>query len=109
MLVGEQPGDQEDIEGEPFVGPAGGLLESVIKSAGIARRDAYLTNAVKHFKVRETRQASHPQAPLQHRDPGLPHVARAGATTGPPSRRRLLGNDGRPCRARAGRDHPLGP
>ena len=50
MLVGEQPGDREDIEGEPFVGPAGGLLESVIKSAGIARRDAYLTNAVKHFK-----------------------------------------------------------
>jgi uracil-DNA glycosylase len=50
MLVGEQRGDREDLEGEPFVGPAGGLLTSVLEDAGIAQRDAYVTNAVKHFK-----------------------------------------------------------
>lgn len=50
MLVGEQPGDREDLEGEPFVGPAGRLLDSVLGAAGIARRDVYVTNAVKHFK-----------------------------------------------------------
>jgi DNA polymerase len=52
MLVGEQPGDREDREGEPFVGPAGGVLERALESAGIAREEVYLTNAVKHFKWR---------------------------------------------------------
>jgi uracil-DNA glycosylase len=50
MLVGEQPGDREDIEGEPFVGPAGRLLDKSLEEAGIARRDVYVTNVVKHFK-----------------------------------------------------------
>jgi uracil-DNA glycosylase len=50
MLVGEQPGDREDIEGEPFVGPAGGLLGRALGEAGIERDAVYLTNAVKHFK-----------------------------------------------------------
>lgn len=50
MLVGETPGDREDIEGEPFVGPAGKLLDEALAAAGIGRRDVYLTNAVKHFK-----------------------------------------------------------
>jgi DNA polymerase len=50
FLVGEQPGDQEDKEGHPFVGPAGRLLSSALASAGIDRRAAYVTNAVKHFK-----------------------------------------------------------
>ena len=50
MLVGEQPGDREDIEGLPFVGPAGQLLDRALDAAGIERRDCYLTNAVKHFK-----------------------------------------------------------
>jgi uracil-DNA glycosylase family protein len=50
MLVGEQPGDQEDTQGRPFVGPAGRLLEQALVQAGIDRDDAYLTNAVKHFK-----------------------------------------------------------
>jgi uracil-DNA glycosylase len=50
MLVGEQPGDREDREGEPFVGPAGRLLDRALKEAGIDRREAYVTNAVKHFK-----------------------------------------------------------
>jgi uracil-DNA glycosylase len=50
MLVGEQPGDQEDREGKPFVGPAGQLLDEAIAEAGIARDSLWLTNAVKHFK-----------------------------------------------------------
>jgi DNA polymerase len=52
MLVGETPGDREDIEGEPFVGPAGGVLRKALVAAGIEVDDAYLTNAVKHFKWR---------------------------------------------------------
>jgi uracil-DNA glycosylase len=50
MLVGEQPGDQEDLQGKPFVGPAGKLLERALDEAGIDRRKVYLTNAVKHFR-----------------------------------------------------------
>lgn len=50
MLVGEQPGDQEDRAGKPFVGPAGELLDDALAAAGIDRRQVYITNAVKHFK-----------------------------------------------------------
>jgi DNA polymerase len=50
LLVGEQPGDREDLEGRPFVGPAGRLLDEALAEAGIDRADAYVTNAVKHFK-----------------------------------------------------------
>ena len=50
MMVGEQPGDQEDLQGMPFVGPAGQLLDDALQKAGVARRDVYVTNAVKHFK-----------------------------------------------------------
>jgi uracil-DNA glycosylase len=50
MLVGEQPGDREDIEGEPFVGPAGRLLAEAVDAAGIPRDQVYVTNAVKHFR-----------------------------------------------------------
>jgi len=50
MLVGEQPGDQEDVQGQPFVGPAGQLLDRALEEAGVDRRAAYVTNAVKHFK-----------------------------------------------------------
>jgi uracil-DNA glycosylase family protein len=50
MLIGEQPGDREDIEGHPFVGPAGGILDQALEQAEIERRDAYVTNVVKHFK-----------------------------------------------------------
>jgi DNA polymerase len=49
MMVGEQPGDKEDRQGEPFVGPAGSLLRRAIDEAGIDLEDVYLTNAVKHF------------------------------------------------------------
>jgi uracil-DNA glycosylase len=50
MMVGEQPGNDEDLAGAPFVGPAGKLLDRALESAGIARSDAYVTNVVKHFK-----------------------------------------------------------
>ena len=53
MLVGETPGDREDIEGHPFVGPAGKLLDKAMAAAGIPRGDVYITNAVKHFKYVE--------------------------------------------------------
>jgi DNA polymerase len=52
MLVGEQPGDREDIEGHPFVGPAGRVLDQGLERAGIARGDAYVTNVVKHFRYK---------------------------------------------------------
>jgi uracil-DNA glycosylase len=50
MLVGEQPGDQEDLTGRPFVGPAGKVLDRALETAGIDRNSVYITNAVKHFK-----------------------------------------------------------
>ena len=50
MLVGEQPGDKEDIAGKPFVGPAGQILDRALEEAGIDRKKVYVTNAVKHFK-----------------------------------------------------------
>ncbi|MEW6167841.1 MAG: UdgX family uracil-DNA binding protein [Pseudomonadota bacterium] len=50
VLVGEQPGHEEDLRGAPFVGPAGRVLDEALAAAGIARADAYVTNAVKHFK-----------------------------------------------------------
>jgi DNA polymerase len=53
MLVGEQPGDKEDLAGRPFVGPAGRELDRGLEAAGIDRKQAYLTNVVKHFKFEE--------------------------------------------------------
>jgi DNA polymerase len=50
MVVGEQPGDQEDLQGKPFVGPAGALLNNALHEAGVDRKRVYVTNAVKHFK-----------------------------------------------------------
>lgn len=50
MMVGEQPGDKEDLQGRPFVGPAGAVLDKALAAAGIDRKDVYLTNIVKHFK-----------------------------------------------------------
>ena len=52
MLVGEQPGDREDVEGHPFVGPAGRILDQGLEQAGIAPGDTYITNAVKHFRYK---------------------------------------------------------
>ena len=50
MLVGEQPGNDEDLSGHPFVGPSGRILNDALEQAGIDRRQVYVTNAVKHFK-----------------------------------------------------------
>jgi uracil-DNA glycosylase len=53
MFVGEQPGDREDLAGEPFVGPAGKLLDRALQQAGITRDETYVTNAVKHFRFEQ--------------------------------------------------------
>jgi uracil-DNA glycosylase len=53
VLIGEQPGDVEDVRGRPFVGPAGGVLDRALEAAGLERRSVYMTNAVKHFSFEE--------------------------------------------------------
>src|SRR5262249_17988316 len=53
LMIGEQPGDKEDLAGKPFVGPAGALLDRALADAGIDRSDVFVTNAVKHFKFEE--------------------------------------------------------
>lgn len=68
MLVGEQPGDREDLEGRPFVGPAGRMLTSAINASGISPRDVYLTNAVKHFRFERRGKRR------IHEKPGVAHV-----------------------------------
>jgi DNA polymerase len=66
FFVGEQPGDQEDRAGEPFVGPAGRLLRTTLQEVGIAPDDAYITNAVKHFKFIERGKRRIHQAPKRY-------------------------------------------
>ncbi|HEX5951470.1 MAG TPA: UdgX family uracil-DNA binding protein [Actinomycetota bacterium] len=68
MLVGEQPGDREDREGRPFVGPAGRLLERALEDAGIDRDAVYVTNAVKHFRFEQRGKRR------IHRRPGAAHL-----------------------------------
>ncbi|MBV9160743.1 MAG: UdgX family uracil-DNA binding protein [Pseudonocardiales bacterium] len=68
VLVGEQPGDREDIAGEPFVGPAGRVLDRALERAGITRADVYVTNVVKHFRFRREGKVR------RHRTPGVEHV-----------------------------------
>ena len=72
MLVGEQPGDEEDLMGRPFVGPAGRLLDELLAASGIDRGTTYLTNAVKHFRfeVRGKRR--------MHQRPGREHIVSCG-------------------------------
>jgi uracil-DNA glycosylase len=68
MFVGEQPGDREDLAGEPFVGPAGRLLDRALQQAGIAREETYVTNAVKHFRFEQ-------RGPRRiHKAPAVGHV-----------------------------------
>lgn len=67
MLVGEQPGDVEDREGEPFVGPAGHILDEALERAGIDRDSVYLTNAVKHFRhVQRGKRRIHEKPAVSH-------------------------------------------
>jgi uracil-DNA glycosylase family protein len=84
MLVGEQPGDQEDRQGHPFVGPAGKLLDQALVAAGIDRRDVYVTNAVKHFKweaaprgrAAPSAKGSHPRGKRRiHQKPNAREIA----------------------------------
>ena len=113
MLVGEQPGDQEDRQGEPFVGPAGRVLDDALDEAGIDRGQVWLTNAVKHFRheqrgkrrIHQTPElrhlvACHPwlDAELAAIDPEV--VVALGATAG----RAVLG---RPVKVGAERGRPL--
>jgi DNA polymerase len=68
MLVGEQPGDKEDLAGKPFVGPAGQMLDRALQEAGIDRSKVYVTNAVKHFKFV-------PRGKIRlHQKPGTPEI-----------------------------------
>lgn len=68
VLVGEQPGDKEDLAGEPFVGPAGRILDRALEAAGIDRATVYVTNAVKHFRWEARGKAR------IHKKPGRVHV-----------------------------------
>ena len=77
MLVGEQPGDKEDLAGQPFVGPAGQLLDRALESAGIDRSLAYVTNMVKHFKWKRGAHAS--AAPPKRRLHDKPNAYEVGA------------------------------
>jgi len=71
VLVGEQPGDSEDIHGEPFVGPAGRLLDEALSDAGIDREATYVTNVVKHFKWKA---GPNPSKPRLHAKPNRTEV-----------------------------------
>jgi DNA polymerase len=71
MLVGEQPGDQEDKQGEPFVGPAGRLLDRALADASIDRDEVYVTNAVKHFRFTQ----SAPGKRRIHERPAAAHIS----------------------------------
>ena len=95
MLIGEQPGDQEDLQGRPFVGPAGQLLDWALEKAGIDRTQAYVSNVVKHFKwVPRGKRRIHSKAVLDG-DEGVPAVARGGARGG-------AARDHRPARRHRG-------
>lgn len=85
VLVGEQPGDQEDRKGEPFVGPAGRLLDRALADAGLARDDCYLTNAVKHFRFErgETRPRLHKKPAVRHITACRPWLAAELAAVAP--------------------------
>ncbi|MGW7527858.1 UdgX family uracil-DNA binding protein [Streptomyces sp. NPDC054783] len=74
MLVGEQPGDQEDRQGKPFVGPAGRMLDKALAEAGIDPGDAYVTNAVKHFKFTQ----AEPRKRRIHKAPSLREMTACG-------------------------------
>jgi DNA polymerase len=68
VLVGEQPGDREDVEGTPFVGPAGRVLDEALERAGIDRSEVYVTNAVKHFRFERKGKRR------IHKTPGVSHI-----------------------------------
>ena len=83
MFVGEQPGDQEDTIGRPFVGPAGQMMDRAMEEAGIDRRTVYVTNAVKHFKFEQRGKRR------IHQTPEVPEIQACGVW--------LDGGTGRRC------------
>jgi DNA polymerase len=74
VLVGEQPGDREDREGEPFVGPAGRVLGDALEAASIERDGVYLTNAVKHFRFEERPRKGGDRPVRIHKKPAVAHL-----------------------------------
>ena len=84
MLVGEQPGDKEDVAGKPFVGPAGRELDRALEAAGIAREEAYVTNVVKHFKFEERGRRRIHQTPKRFEiDACMPWLEQERKVVGP--------------------------
>ncbi len=74
VLVGEQPGDREDREGDPFVGPAGRVLDDALVAAGLDRDAVYLTNAVKHFRFEERPRKGGTRPVRIHKKPAVGHL-----------------------------------
>jgi uracil-DNA glycosylase family protein len=97
MLVGEQPGDKEDLAGKPFVGPAGQMLDRALEEAGIDRRKVYVTNAVKHFKFVPRGKIRLHQKPEYVGDQGMPAMVRTRTRL---DQARACGRDGRYRRAK---------
>ena len=87
MLVGEQPGDREDIEGHPFVGPAGRVLDSGLQRAGIERPEVFVTNVVKHFRYKTRGKRRIHQRPDRDSRLRLPAVAGRRAVGSSPAKR----------------------
>jgi uracil-DNA glycosylase family protein len=84
LMVGEQPGDREDRQGHPFVGPAGRVLDEALEAAGIAREDVYVTNAVKHFRWEARgKRRIHKKPSVEHVDACRPWLEAEIATVGP--------------------------
>jgi hypothetical protein len=78
MFVGEQPGDQEDRQGKPFVDPAGKVLDAALIDAGIDRARVYVTNRRKTFQMGASRETADPQETECHRNSRVPSVATSG-------------------------------
>ena len=86
MLIGEQPGDAEDQEGEPFVGPAGSVLAEALEEAGIRSDDVYLTNVVKHFRWKPNGEETSSSDARHETRASLSSLAGGGARVGRASR-----------------------
>ena len=105
LFVGEQPGDQEDLAGRPFVGPAGQLFDAALEEAGIDRSSDLRHQRGQAFQIHPARQAADPQQARRRRDQGLPLVARAGAGADPAAGDRRARGDRGALAVRQGRDH----
>ena len=109
MFVGEQPGDQEDLAGRPFVGPAGQLFDAALEKAGIDRSTDLRHQRGQAFQIRPARQAPDPQQARRRRDRGVPLVDRAGARADQAAGDRRAGRDRGALADRQGRDHQPSP